>query len=132
MKLLMEQEQTARTEKKFSLWSADSCSKYRVVLTLFLLLLGVVIAVPARAQDDDAHNEYRVTLFPYHRIKDQLPGIGYIVNKLLAIEFIYHAQFTRPTGSSHLEYTDNIFRLNFKIDLSKGIINRLFYPDSDD
>jgi hypothetical protein len=42
------------------------------------------------------------------------------------VEFIYHAQFTRPAGSSDLRFTDNIFRLNIKIALSKGIMRRVF------
>ena len=39
-------------------------------------LLG---ATDARAQNDDPiGNEYRVTLFPYHRINDELTGFGYL------------------------------------------------------
>ena len=59
-------------------------------------------------------------------------GIGYVVSQHLSVEFIYHAQFTRPAGSSGLEFTDNIFRLNFKIGLNKGILGRILQPDSDD
>ena len=53
-------------------------------------------------------------------------GIAYIVSSRVRMEFIYHAQFTRPAGSSGLEFTDNIFRLNIKIALNKGIIQRVF------
>ena len=53
-------------------------------------------------------------------------GIGYIVSSRVRVEFIYHAQFTRPTGGSGLEFTDNIFRINIKIALNKGIIQRVF------
>ena len=59
-------------------------------------------------------------------------GIAYIVSSRVRVEFIYHAQFTRPAGSSGLEYTDNIFRRNIKIGLNKGIIGRLQNPDIDD
>ena len=60
-------------------------------------------------------------------------GIAYIVSSRVRVEFIYHAQFTRPSGSSGLEYTDNIFRLNIKIALNKGIMQRLFDGgDADD
>jgi hypothetical protein len=60
-------------------------------------------------------------------------GIAYIVNSRIRMEFIYHAQFTRPTGSSGLEYTDNIFRLNIKIALNKGLMQRVFDGgDADD
>jgi hypothetical protein len=60
-------------------------------------------------------------------------GIAYIVSNRVRIELIYHAQFTRPTGSSGLEYTDNIFRLNIKIALNKGLMQRVFDGgDADD
>lgn len=60
-------------------------------------------------------------------------GIAYIVSSRVRVEFIYHAQFTRPAGSSGLEFTDNIFRLNIKIALNKGIMGRLFEGgDADD
>jgi hypothetical protein len=53
-------------------------------------------------------------------------GLAYIVNDRVRVEFIYHAQFTRPAGSSGLEYTDNIFRLNFKLALGQGVLRRVF------
>lgn len=58
--------------------------------------------------------------FDHHQI-DPLRvagGLGYIVNRRLEVEFIYYALFSRPRGAS-LEFTDNIFRLNFKIDLTR-------------
>jgi len=59
-------------------------------------------------------------------------GLAYIVSRRVRVEFIYHAQFTRPAGGG-LEYTDNIFRLNIKIALNKGIMRRLFDGgDADD
>jgi len=59
-------------------------------------------------------------------------GIGYVINDRIRTEFIYHAEFTRPAGSSGLEFTDNILRLNIKIGLTMGIIGRLQNPDIDD
>jgi len=59
-------------------------------------------------------------------------GIGCVLNDRVRVEFIYHAQFTRPAGSSGLKYTDNIFRLNIKIGLNKGIMGRLQNPDLDE
>lgn len=60
-------------------------------------------------------------------------GIAYIVSSRVRAEFIYHAQFTRPAGGSGLEYTDNIFRLNIKIALNKGVLQRVFDGgDADD
>jgi hypothetical protein len=49
----------------------------------------------------------------------------------IRFEFIYHAQFT-PSESNGLAYTDNIFRLNIKIGLNKGIIGALYNPSLDD
>ena len=59
-------------------------------------------------------------------------GIGYVLNESVRIEFIYHAQFTHPGGSKDLEYTDNIWRINIKLGLTKGIIGRLHEPDLDE
>jgi len=60
-------------------------------------------------------------------------GLAYILSNRIRMEFIYHAQFTRPAGSSGLEFTDNIFRLNIKIALNKGLMQRVFDGgDADD
>jgi len=77
---------------------------------------------------------------PYYRFdKDMVDpfrvrgGLAYIVNDRVRVEFIYHAQFTRPAGSSSLEYTDNIFRLNFKLALDQRVLGRVFKGgDADD
>jgi len=53
-------------------------------------------------------------------------GIAYIVSDRVRVELIYHAAFTRPSGSSSLEHTDNIYRLNIKIALNKGLMQRVF------
>jgi hypothetical protein len=47
-------------------------------------------------------------------------GLGYVTSRRVLVEFHYFTQYTRPDGGP-LAYTDNIFRLNFKIALSKGI-----------
>jgi hypothetical protein len=60
-------------------------------------------------------------------------GVGYIMKSApLRLEFIYHAQFTHPSGSDGLEFTDNIYRLNIKIALNHGIISSLQNPDLDE
>jgi hypothetical protein len=60
-------------------------------------------------------------------------GLGYIMKKApIRIEFIYHAQFTHPEPGSNLQFTDNIFRINIKLGLNKGIINQLNNPDLDE
>jgi hypothetical protein len=48
-------------------------------------------------------------------------GLGYIANPRLLIEFQYYAQYTPPSGGS-LKYTDNIFRLNFKVMTKRGLL----------
>jgi hypothetical protein len=47
------------------------------------------------------------------------------------VEFIYHVQWTHPSGSSGLSFTDNIYRVNIKLGLTKGIIGRFQEPDID-
>lgn len=60
-------------------------------------------------------------------------GIGYIMKSApIRVELIYHAQYTQPTDESGLIYTDNIFRLNIKIGLQKGILGSLYNPSLDD
>jgi hypothetical protein len=59
-------------------------------------------------------------------------GVGYILDERFRFEFIYHAQYTHPSGNSALAYTDNIFRLNIKIGLNKGIIGIMNNPDLDE
>jgi hypothetical protein len=76
---------------------------------------------------------------PFYRFdKDEMNplrvrgGIGYILSEGVRPEFIYTAQFTPKGSSSPLEYTENIFRLNIKTELARGLLNRLQNPDVDD
>lgn len=48
------------------------------MLLLLLALALLATARPALAQTSDINNEYRVTLFPSHPIKDNLTGFGYL------------------------------------------------------
>ena len=50
----------------------------------------------------------------------------------IRIEFIYHAQFTQPDKESGLGYSDNIYRINIKLGINKGILGSLYNPDLDD
>jgi hypothetical protein len=50
-------------------------------------------------------------------------GLGYIASPQFLIEFQYFAQWTRPGGGG-LQYTDNIWRLNFKLS-GKGGVEKL-------
>jgi hypothetical protein len=59
-------------------------------------------------------------------------GIAYIISNRVRAEFIYHMQWTRPGGGS-LTYTDNIYRLNIKVAMTKGrLLDRLINPGIDD
>jgi hypothetical protein len=51
-------------------------------------------------------------------------GVGYVFNDRLRLEFIYYAQFSREDGNGPLEYGENIFRLDMKLGLSRGILQR--------
>ena len=55
--------------------------------------------------------------------------MGYIINHRLRLELIYQDEFTRPGTGSSLHQTYNVFELNLKVDLGKGILERLHNPD---
>jgi hypothetical protein len=57
-------------------------------------------------------------------------GIGYIASSAVAVEFQYFAQYTRPGGGG-LKYTDNIWRVNFKLGGKRGI-ERLLHGGFDE
>ena len=57
-------------------------------------------------------------------------GLGYIASPRLLVEFQYFAQWTRPQGGG-LKYTDNIWRLNFKVGSKRGL-ETLLYGGFDD
>jgi hypothetical protein len=57
-------------------------------------------------------------------------GLGYIASPRVGIEFQYFAQYTRPGGGG-LQYTDNIWRLNFKLG-GRGGVERLLWGGMDE
>lgn len=59
-------------------------------------------------------------------------GLGHVFENRVRVEFIYHAQYTRVGADSPLEYTDNIWRLNIKIGLKQGLLERTLEPGIDD
>jgi len=59
-------------------------------------------------------------------------GVGYILSRRASLEFIYYDEFTRQTSGSSLKQYDNIFQVNLKIDLGRGIIERLHNPSAGD
>jgi hypothetical protein len=102
---------------------------------------GVEFPLTSRAKAWQPKTWYAlVDVEPYFRFDKNIfdplrvrGGIAYVLSERLRVEFIYHAQFTRPSGSSGLEYTDNIFRLNIKLALDRGGLQRLYGGgDADD
>jgi hypothetical protein len=57
-------------------------------------------------------------------------GVGYIAAPWLLTEFQYFAQWTRPGGGG-LEYTDNIWRINFKLVGKGGLEQKLMHGGID-
>jgi len=53
------------------------------------------------------------------------------VSDRLRAEFIYHLQFKPDDAGQGLEWTDNIFRLNFKLAFSRGLLSRLGHAGAD-
>lgn len=105
------------------------------------LRFGVEIPISSREKAWQPGSFYGLAdVEPYYRF-DKLQvdpfrfrgGIGYIMKSApLRLEFMYYAQYTQPTEASGLIYTDNIFRLNIKLALSKGILGSLYNPGFDD
>ena len=102
---------------------------------------GVEFPLSSRAKAWQPKTWYALAdVEPYYRFDKNMVdplrvrgGIAYIVSDRVRVEFIYHAQFTRSTGSSGLEYTDNIFRLNIKLAMDKRLLGRVFGGgDADD
>ena len=59
-------------------------------------------------------------------------GLGRSLNDFVRVELIYHMQFTRPASGDDLEWTDNIWRLNFKVSRQRGVLQQLFGGDVDE
>jgi len=59
-------------------------------------------------------------------------ALGHILNHNVRLELVYTAQFTRLSGGSSLEFTENIISLNFKIGLKEGLLHSLLNPNNRD
>ncbi len=59
-------------------------------------------------------------------------GLGWTINKYVRAEIAYQMQFTRPSGGDGLEWTDNIWRLNFKVARQHGILEHVVGGDVDE
>jgi hypothetical protein len=59
-------------------------------------------------------------------------GAGYVLSDRIRLEFKYYAQFARDGGSEPLEYNENIFRLDIKIGIAGGILQRVLETGADE
>jgi hypothetical protein len=57
-------------------------------------------------------------------------GVGYVMHDRARVELTCLTQFTQPNSGAGLQYTENIFNLNFKIGLGEGILRRVLNPGS--
>ena len=98
--------------------------------------LSIPLASPARAWKPKTAILFSDIEPIYRSDKDNVDpvrlrvGLGYIASPQLLVEFQYFAQWTRPGGGG-LKYTDNIWRLNFKLS-GRGGLERLLYGGMDE
>jgi hypothetical protein len=55
-------------------------------------------------------------------------GIAYIPKNRIRVELIYHTQWGQSTGGDALVYNQNIFRLNIKVGLKHGLLDKVGNP----
>jgi hypothetical protein len=53
-------------------------------------------------------------------------GAGYVLNDRVRVEFLYHMQFKRADSGDNFKWTDNIYRVNFKVGFKQGLLGRVF------
>jgi hypothetical protein len=53
-------------------------------------------------------------------------GLGWVMHDLVHDEFTYAMSFTRDGPDDSLEWTENIWQLNFKVARQKGLLKHLF------
>lgn len=58
-------------------------------------------------------------------------GLGWVIGEYVRAELIYHMQLTRSAGES-FEWTDNIWRINFKVARQHGLLQRLDFAHHED
>ena len=101
---------------------------------------GVEVPLASRDKSFTPKTWYLLTsVEPFYRLDkgwvdpiEVQAGMAYVVSSQLRLELIYYMNFTRPVGSSALQYTDNTFRLNVKIGMSHHVLGRLFNPKAED
>ena len=59
-------------------------------------------------------------------------GLGWVINQYVRAEFIYDMQFTRVRPDNDLDWTDNIWRLNFKVARQHGVLQHVVGGDADE
>jgi len=59
-------------------------------------------------------------------------ALGHILHDRVRLELVYTAQFARPSGSSSLEFTENMISLNVKVGLQEGLLRNVLNPNHGD
>jgi len=57
-------------------------------------------------------------------------GLAYIPNDRIRIEFIYSTQWGKASGSDSLVYNRNIFRMNIRVGVKRGLLGKVSNPGS--
>jgi hypothetical protein len=57
-------------------------------------------------------------------------GVGFVIHDRARVELTCQTVFMQPNSGAGLQYTENIFNLNFRIGLGQGILRRVLNPDS--
>jgi len=57
-------------------------------------------------------------------------GLAYIPDDHIRLEFIYHTQWGQEAGNDALVYNQNIFRVNIKVGLKHGLLDKVSNPGS--
>lgn len=100
---------------------------------------GIKIPLTAREQAWQSKTWYALAeVEPCYRFDDDTidplfvrGGIGRVLSDRIRLELVYSAQFTR-SNEGPLQYSNNIFQLNIKLGLGKGILQRALHGEGAD
>jgi len=96
--------------------------------------LGVEVSLGPKGKESRLHGIADIE--PFYRFdRDTLDplrlrvGLGWIMHDLVHAEFTYSMSFARDGSGDSLEWTENIWQLNFKVARQKGLLNHLFVEE---
>jgi len=114
--------------------------RFSRTLLVSMVAMLVLSAHPAEAQEEDIGHEYRLTLFPYHRITDKLTGfeyLGFVTNPVREYQTYYLGvpgmnyslnKTVQLWGGVFYTYTDNANKAD-KLELRPFVGVKLFVPN---